>query len=142
DIVNASLLDEGTAAAEAMTLCRRGSRSDWNILFASDHRHTQTLEVLRSKSEPLGIELVLGMIADGVPECFGVLLQYPHTLGAVEDYRSLVDAAHAQGALVAVATDLLALAVLTPPGEWGADIAVGTAQRFGVPLGFGGPHAG
>ncbi len=142
DIANASLLDEGTAAAEAMTLCRRGSRSKSNTFFASEHCHPQTLEVLRTRAEPLGIELVVGNEADGLPECFGVLLQYPQTLGAVEDYRELVDAAHAQGALVAVATDLLALAVLTPPGEWGADIAVGSAQRFGVPLGFGGPHAG
>src|SRR5690606_17262992 len=88
------------------------------------------------------IELVVGDESQGLPDCFGVLLQYPQTLGSVEDYRSLVESAHAQGALVAVAADLLALAVLTPPGEWGADIAVGSAQRFGVPLGFGGPHAG
>ena len=142
DIANASLLDEGTAAAEAMTLTRRGSRSKSNVFFVSQHCHPQTLEVLRTRAEPLGIELVIGDEAQGLPECFGVLLQYPQTLGSVEDYRELVEAAHAQGALVAVATDLLALAMLTPPGEWGADIAVGTAQRFGVPLGFGGPHAG
>ena len=142
DIANASLLDEGTAAAEAMTLTRRGSRSKSNVFFASKHCHPQTLEVLRTRAEPMGIELVIGDEAQGLPECFGVLLQYPQTLGTVEDYRALVEAAHAQGALVAVATDLLALAMLTPPGEWGADIAVGTAQRFGVPLGFGGPHAG
>ena len=142
DIANASLLDEGTAAAEAMTLARRGSRSKSNTFFASEHCHPQTLEVLRTRAEPMGIELVIGDEAQGLPECFGVLLQYPQTLGSIEDYRSLVETAHSQGALVAVATDLLALAVLTPPGEWGADIAVGTAQRFGVPLGFGGPHAG
>src|SRR5690554_4999671 len=142
DIANASLLDEGTAAAEAMTLARRGSRSKSNVFFASVHCHPQTLEVVRTRAEPLGIELVIGDEAKGLPECFGVLLQYPQTLGAVQDYRALVEAAHAQGALVAVATDLLALALLTPPGEWGADIAIGTAQRFGVPLGFGGPHAG
>ena len=142
DIANASLLDEGTAAAEAMTLARRGSRSKSNVFFASQHCHPQTLEVLRTRAEPMGIELVIGDEAEGLPDCFGVLLQYPQTLGSVQDYRSLVEAAHAQGALVAVATDLLALALLTPPGEWGADIAVGSAQRFGVPLGFGGPHAG
>ncbi|MFA7669205.1 MAG: aminomethyl-transferring glycine dehydrogenase, partial [Burkholderiaceae bacterium] len=142
DIANASLLDESTAAAEAMTLARRGSRSKSNTFFASEHCHPQTLEVLRTRAEPMGIELVIGDEAQGLPECFGVLLQYPQTLGSIEDYRSLVETAHSQGALVAVATDLLALAVLTPPGEWGADIAVGTAQRFGVPLGFGGPHAG
>src|SRR5690606_13098145 len=142
DIANASLLDEGTAAAEAMTLARRGSRSKANVFFAPEHCHPQTLEVLRTRAEPLGIELEIGDEAKGLPDCFGVLLQYPQTLGSVEDYRELVEAAHAKGALVAVATDLLALAMLTPPGEWGADIAVGTAQRFGVPLGFGGPHAG
>ncbi len=142
DIANASLLDEGTAAAEAMTLARRGSRSKSNVFFASEHCHPQTLEVLRTRAEPMGLELVIGDESQGLPECFGVLLQYPQTLGSVQDYRALVEAAHAQGALVAVATDLLALSVLTPPGEWGADIAVGTAQRFGVPLGFGGPHAG
>lgn len=142
DIANASLLDEGTAAAEAMTLARRGSRSKSNVFFVSGHCHPQTLEVLRTRAEPMGIELRIGDESQGLPECFGVLLQYPQTLGSVNDYRSLVEAAHAQGALVAVATDLLALSVLTPPGEWGADIAVGTAQRFGVPLGFGGPHAG
>jgi len=142
DIANASLLDEGTAAAEAMTLTRRGSRSKSNVFFASEHCHPQTLELLRTRAEPLGIELVVGDEAQGLPECFGVLLQYPQTLGTIADYRALAEAAHAQGALVAVATDLLALTVLTPPGEWGADIAVGSAQRFGVPLGFGGPHAG
>src|SRR5690554_5263525 len=142
DIANASLLDEGTAAAEAMTLARRGSRAKSNVFFASQHCHPQTLEVLRTRASGLGIEVVVGDEALGVPECFGVLLQYPHSLGGVADYRELTAAAHAQGAIVAVATDLLALAVLTPPGEWGADIAVGTAQRFGVPLGFGGPHAG
>lgn len=142
DIANASLLDEGTAAAEAMTLARRGARSKSRVFFASRHCHPQTLEVLRTRAEPLDIELVVGDESEGIPECFGVLLQYPQTLGAVADYRTLVDAAHAQGALVAVATDLLALTLLAPPGEWGADIAVGSAQRFGVPLGFGGPHAG
>ncbi|MBF6616677.1 MAG: aminomethyl-transferring glycine dehydrogenase [Candidimonas sp.] len=142
DIANASLLDEGTAAAEAMTLARRGSRAKSNVFFASQHCHPQTLEVLRTRASGLGIEVVVGDEALGVPECFGVLLQYPHSLGGVADYRELTAAAHAQGAVVAVATDLLAVALLVPPGEWGADIAIGSAQRFGVPLGFGGPHAG
>jgi len=142
DISNASLLDEGTAAAEAMTLARRGSKSASPVFFVSAHCHPQTIEVVRTRAEGLGIEIAVGDEAQGLPECFGVLLQYPHSLGAVTDYRALAEAAHAQGAVVACATDLLALALLTPPGEWGADIAVGSSQRFGVPFGFGGPHAG
>ncbi|CAM3912572.1 aminomethyl-transferring glycine dehydrogenase [Bordetella muralis] len=142
DISNASLLDEGTAAAEAMTLARRGSKSASPVFFVSAHCHPQTIEVVRTRAEGLGIEIAIGDEAQGLPECFGVLLQYPHSLGAVSDYRALAEAAHAQGAVVACATDLLALALLTPPGEWGADIAVGSSQRFGVPFGFGGPHAG
>lgn len=142
DISNASLLDEGTAAAEAMTLARRGAKSKSQVFFISRHCHPQTIEVVRTRAEGLDIEIVIGDEAQGLPECFGVLLQYPHSLGGVVDYRALAEAAHAQGAVVACATDLLALALLTPPGEWGADIAVGSAQRFGVPFGFGGPHAG
>ncbi|MFQ6720150.1 glycine dehydrogenase (aminomethyl-transferring), partial [Bordetella pertussis] len=142
DISNASLLDEGTAAAEAMTLARRGSRSSSPVFFVSQHCHPQTLEVVRTRAEGLGIELVIGDESRGLPECFGVLLQYPHSLGGVADYRELAQAAHAQGAVVACVTDLLALALIEPPGQWGADIAVGSAQRFGVPFGFGGPHAG
>jgi glycine dehydrogenase len=142
DIANASLLDEGTAAAEAMTLARRGSRSKSTVFFASVHCHPQTIEILRTRASGLGIDVVVGDEAQGLPDCFGVLLQYPHSLGGVADYRAIAEAAHAQGAVVAAATDLLALALLTPPGEWGADIAIGSAQRFGVPLGFGGPHAG
>ncbi|OZI67912.1 aminomethyl-transferring glycine dehydrogenase [Bordetella genomosp. 1] len=142
DISNASLLDEGTAAAEAMTLARRGAKSRSNVFFVSAGCHPQTLEVVRTRAEGLGIEVVVGDESAGLPECFGVLLQYPASLGTVADYRAVAEAAHAQGAVVACATDLLALALLTPPGEWGADIAVGSAQRFGVPFGFGGPHAG
>jgi len=142
DIANASLLDEGTAAAEAMTLARRGARAKTDVFFVSHHVHPQTIEVVRTRAAHLGLELRVGDEAEGLPECFGVLLQYPHSLGGVADYRALVERAHAQGAVVAVATDLLALALLTPPGEWGADIAIGSAQRFGVPMGFGGPHAG
>ena len=112
------------------------------MFFISRHVHPQTIEVVRTRAEGLDIEIAVGDEAEGLPECFGVLLQYPHSTGSVADYRKLADAAHAQGAVVAVATDLLALAVLAAPGEWGADIAVGSAQRFGVPFGFGGPHAG
>ncbi|MEI2416932.1 aminomethyl-transferring glycine dehydrogenase [Orrella sp. JC864] len=142
DISNASLLDEGTAAAEAMTLARRGSRSASQVFFVSQHCHPQTIEVVRTRAEGLGIELAIGDEAQGLPDCFGVLLQYPQSLGAVGDYRALAESVHAKGGIVACATDLLALALLAPPGEWGADIAVGSAQRFGVPFGFGGPHAG
>jgi len=142
DIANASLLDEATAAAEAMTLARRSSRAKSDVFFVSCHAHPQTIAVVRTRAAHLGLELVVGDESQGLPDCFGVLLQYPHSLGDVVDYRALVERAHAQGAVVAVATDLLALALLTPPGEWGADIAIGSAQRFGVPMGFGGPHAG
>ncbi|WP_454688444.1 aminomethyl-transferring glycine dehydrogenase [Achromobacter aloeverae] len=142
DIANASLLDEGTAAAEAMTLARRGAKSSSNVFFVSRHCHPQTIEVVRTRAEGLDIAVTVGDEADGLPDCFGVLLQYPHSLGAIDDYRALAARAHEQGAVVACATDLLALALLAPPGEWGADIAIGSAQRFGVPFGFGGPHAG
>ncbi|VFR37642.1 Glycine dehydrogenase [decarboxylating] (glycine cleavage system P protein) [plant metagenome] len=142
DIANASLLDEGTAAAEAMTLARRGARSRSPVFFVSQHCHPQTIEVVRTRAEGLGIEIVEGDESQGLPECFGVLLQYPNSLGGVADYRALAEQAHAQGAVVACATDLLALALIAAPGEWGADIAIGSAQRFGVPFGFGGPHAG
>lgn len=158
DIANSSLLDEATAAAEAMTLARRVSRVKSNVFFVSQNVHPQTIEVLRTRSAGLGIELVIGDESAGLPECYGVLLQYPHSLGQValhndaslcaqsqspaNTYAALAQQAHEAGAIVAVATDLLALALLTPPGEWGADIAVGSAQRFGVPMGFGGPHAG
>lgn len=142
DIANASLLDEGTAAAEAMTMARRASRAKSDVFFVSEHCHPQTIEVVRTRASCLDISVVVGNEAQGLPECFGVLLQYPHSLGGIADYRELVQKAHARNAVVTVATDLLALTLLTPPGEWGADIAVGSAQRFGVPLGFGGPHAG
>jgi len=142
DIANASLLDEATAAAEAMTLARRNSRAKSQVFFVSCHAHPQTIAVVRTRAMGLGLEVVVGDEAQAIPECFGMLLQYPHSLGQIVDYHDLVARAHAQGSIVAVATDLLALACLTPPGEWGADIAIGSAQRFGVPMGFGGPHAG
>ncbi|UFH48752.1 aminomethyl-transferring glycine dehydrogenase [Pseudomonas sp. KNUC1026] len=143
-IANASLLDEATAAAEAMTFSKRLSKNkSANAFFASIHCHPQTLAVLRTRAEPLGIEVVVGDERElaGVERFFGALLQYPASLGEVFDYHAVVEQLHQAGALVTVAADLLALAVLTPPGEFGADVAIGSAQRFGVPLGFGGPHA-
>ena len=143
-IANASLLDEATAAAEAMTFCKRLSKNkSSHQFFASSHCHPQTLDVLRTRAEPLGIEVVIAderELSDVTP-FFGALLQYPASNGDVFDYRELVERFHAANALVAVAADLLALTLLTPPGEFGADVAIGSAQRFGVPLGFGGPHA-
>jgi glycine dehydrogenase len=142
---NASMLDEGTAVAEAMTLARRSSRSKSNVYVVDADTLPQTLAVLRTRAEPLGIELALLDLDAGqeLPaEFFGLHLQYPGASGAVRDHAALVEAAHAVGALVTVAADLLALTLLRAPGEIGADIAAGTTQRFGVPLGFGGPHAG
>jgi len=141
-IANASLLDEGTAAAEAMHMCRALSDEDKSIFFVADDCHPQTIEVVRTRATVIGVELRIGSAAepdlDGV---FGVLVQYPATDGRVVDYAPLVEKAHAAGALVVVAADLLALTLLRPPGDFGADVAVGSAQRFGVPLGYGGPHA-
>ena len=142
EIANASLLDEGTAAAEAMTLAKRSAKSKSNLFFVSNGVHPQTIEVLRTRAEPMGIELLIGADADAhSADCFGVLLQYPNTFGRIHDYKALADAVHARNGLVAVATDLLALTLIAAPGEWGADIVVGNTQRFGVPFGFGGPHA-
>ncbi|HLD67876.1 MAG TPA: aminomethyl-transferring glycine dehydrogenase [Pseudomonas sp.] len=143
-IANASMLDEATAAAEAMTFCKRLSKNKAsNAFFASQHCHPQTLDVLRTRAEPLGIEVVVGDEAhiSDASAYFGALLQYPTSNGEIVDYTALVQRFHAANALVAVAADLLALTLLTPPGEFGADLAIGSAQRFGVPLGFGGPHA-
>ena len=140
-----SLLDEPTAAAEAMALCRRSSKSMSNRFLVDEDTHPQTIAVLQTRAEPLGIDVVVvADLAAGVSrgDCFGVLLSYPGSSGRVREWAGVVEAAHDAGALVAVATDLLALTLLRPPGEWGADIAVGSAQRFGVPMGFGGPHAG
>ena len=147
EIANASLLDEGTAAAEAMHLTEAMSKHEGKLVYLVDANcHPQTIAVVRTRAAARGVEVV---VAD--PSGFdfqqagviGALIQYPATDGAIRDYRPLCDAAHAAGggALVTVATDLLALTLLTPPGEWGADIAVGNSQRFGVPLGYGGPHA-
>ncbi|MFF7706001.1 aminomethyl-transferring glycine dehydrogenase [Pseudomonas sp. NPDC007930] len=143
-IANASLLDEATAAAEAMTFCKRLSKNKAaNAFFASVHCHPQTLAVLRTRAEPLGIEVVVGDERElgDTASFFGALLQYPASHGDVFDYQAVVERFHAGQALVAVAADLLALTLITPPGEFGADVAIGSAQRFGVPLGYGGPHA-
>jgi glycine dehydrogenase len=142
---NASLLDESTAAAEAMTLARRSSKNPSAVFLVDTDVFPQTLAVLQTRAEPLGIDLVAADLSGGASpagEFFGVLVQYPGAGGAVRDLTAIVEQAHARGALVAVAADLLALTLLTPPGEFGADIAVGTTQRFGVPVAFGGPHAG
>ena len=148
DISNASMLDESTAAAEAMTLARRASKlSDDAVFLIEEHVHPQTKAVVLTRAKPLGIKVVEidsgHIVRDGYDgEFFGALLQYPDTTGTVIDYSSFAEYAHSRDALVIAATDLLALTLLKAPGEWGADIAVGTAQRFGVPMGFGGPHAG
>ncbi len=145
EVANASLLDEATAAAEAMTLLHRArpSGESRQVCLVSDRCLPQTREVLRLRAEPLGIEIREVASTEMVPDAqvFGVLLQYPDERGAVDDLRALIGRAHAHGARVAVGTDLLALCLLTPPGEMGADVVYGSAQRFGVPLGFGGPHA-
>ena len=144
DIANASMLDEATAAAEAMTLMRRTARSKSNRFVVDADTLPQTLAVIATRAEPMGIEVLVADLAEGLPigDFFGVLLSYPGASGAVRSFGALTREAHAREAKVAVATDLLALTLLTPPGEFGADIAVGSSQRFGVPLGFGGPHAG
>ena len=140
---NASMLDEGTAAAEAMTLARRVAKSKSNVYVVDADTLPQTINVIATRAEPLGIDVrVVDVDGDLPEEYFGVHLQYPGASGAVRDHAGLVAAAHAGGALVTVAADLLGLCLLRAPGEIGADIAVGSAQRFGVPMGFGGPHAG
>ena len=143
DIANASMLDEATAAAEAMTLCRRAAKSASRVFAVASDVLPQTLDVVRTRAEPLGIEVRVAQARElaGI-DCFAALVQYPGVDGEVRDYAPLADALHARGALLAAAADLLALVLLKPPGEWGADVAVGTTQRFGVPMGFGGPHAG
>ena len=145
DISNASLLDEATACAEAMTLCRRVKEADAdrNTFWIASDCHPQNIDLVRTRAEALGLQVVVGdwRQASLGPTVFGVLIQYPGSLGEVGDYSQLVRAAHEAGALVVFAADLLALTLLKTPGEWGADVAVGSTQRFGVPLGFGGPHA-
>ncbi|WP_338462866.1 aminomethyl-transferring glycine dehydrogenase [Synechococcus elongatus IITB7] len=143
EIANASLLDEGTAAAEAMTLSLAVAKSKSQTYFVAHNCHPQTIAVVQTRAAALGIEVLVGdpLQFDFQTPIFGLLLQYPATDGTIADYRSVIEQAHAQGAIATVACDLLALTLLTPPGEFGADIAVGNSQRFGVPLGYGGPHA-
>ncbi|MBL8515447.1 MAG: aminomethyl-transferring glycine dehydrogenase, partial [Betaproteobacteria bacterium] len=142
-IANASMLDEGTAAAEAMTLCLRSTKLKSMTIFVADDVFPQTLDVVRTRAEPLGISVQVGPAADaGSGDYFAVLLQYPGAQGHVTDYAAVTAAVKAKGGLVIAAADLLALTLLKAPGEWGADVVVGNSQRFGVPLGFGGPHAG
>ena len=143
DLANASLLDESTAAAEAMTLLHRSNAAAGTTFFVDADAHPQTIAVVQTRAEPLGLDVIVGDPDTDVPASgvFGILLQEPGSSGRVRDRRATIDRMHAQGALVAVAADLLALVLMTPPGEQGADVVVGSTQRFGVPLGFGGPHA-
>jgi len=142
-IANASMLDEATAAAEAMALCLRAGASESRTIFVADDVFAHTLDVVRTRAAPLGVTVVTGApAAAGHVDAFAVLLQYPGADGEVRDLAEVAATARAKGAHVIVAADLLALALLAPPGEWGADVVVGSAQRFGVPMGYGGPHAG
>ncbi len=148
-IANASLLDEATAAAEAMIMMlnarsRAAVKAGANKFFVDEDLFAQSLDVIRTRSKPLGIELVIGKCSDAVftEMFFGAFIQYPAASGLIKDYSEFVTKAHTAGALVGVASDLMSLALLTPPGEWGADIVVGSSQRFGLPMSFGGPHAG
>uniref|UniRef100_UPI00356879B4 glycine dehydrogenase n=1 Tax=Spongiibacter sp. TaxID=2024860 RepID=UPI00356879B4 len=144
DLANASLLDEATAAAEAMAMCKRAARKNKSDVFFVDAQcHPQTIAVLKTRAEALGLEIYVGDAFSELAEqdCFGVLVQYPQTDGRVRDLRQLCQQAQQKDCLSVVAADILSLVLLTPPGEQGADIVVGSAQRFGVPMGFGGPHA-
>ncbi|HEX7272291.1 MAG TPA: aminomethyl-transferring glycine dehydrogenase [Casimicrobiaceae bacterium] len=141
-IANASMLDEATAAAEAMALARRVGTNKSSAIYVADDVLPQTIDVVRTRAAPLAIDVLVGAAGDAArADCFAVLLQYPGADGHVRDYGELLQAMHAKGALAIVAADLLALTLLKPPGEWGADVVVGSSQRFGVPMGFGGPHA-
>ncbi|MCO6499697.1 MAG: aminomethyl-transferring glycine dehydrogenase [Vicingus serpentipes] len=148
EIANASLLDEGTAAGEAMILAfnnksKAAKQADASKFFVSEKCLPQTIDVLRTRSTPLGIELIIGdhSTFEFTPDVFGAVIQYPDVTGQINDYKSFVEKAHANESIVVVAADILSLTQLTPPGEWGADVVVGTTQRFGIPLGYGGPHA-
>ncbi|CAK4074294.1 aminomethyl-transferring glycine dehydrogenase [Vibrio sp. 16] len=142
DIANASLLDEATAAGEAMTLCKRAGKSKSNVFFVADDVHSQTLEVVKTRAKYIGFDVQVGSL-ESLPEqdVFGALVQYPGTTGEVRDLTDIIAKAQANKTLVTVATDLLASALLKPAGEMGADVVIGSAQRFGVPMGYGGPHA-
>ncbi len=149
EVANASLLDEGTAAAEAMTMLysivnRKSNGSPARKFFVSDTCFAQTIAVIKTRASAAGIEVVVGdhRTVKLEQSFFATIVQYPAEDGTVHDFRKFVEDAHAAGALVVVASDLLSLALLTPPGEFGADVVVGNSQRFGVPMGYGGPHAG
>ena len=142
DLASASLLDEGTAAAEAMTLCRRMSKSKGAIFFVDKHCFPQTIDVIKTRAEPMGLDVVIGDPSEiEKHDLFGVLLQYPGEDGTIRDFSKVVKIAHQKQALVVMAADILSLLLLKSPGDIGADVAIGCTQRFGVPLGFGGPHA-
>ncbi|MDH1009076.1 aminomethyl-transferring glycine dehydrogenase [Pseudomonas nicosulfuronedens] len=142
DLASASLLDEATAAAEAMALAKRVAKAKSNLFFVDAHCHPQTISVVQTRAEAFGFDVVVDEVDNlGQHTVFGALLQYPDTRGEIRDLRSVIDALHAQQAIACVASDLLALLLLTPPGELGADVVLGSAQRFGVPMGYGGPHA-
>lgn len=147
-IANASLLDEATAAAEAMIMLynarpREAVKNNANVLLVSRNLFPQTIDVLKTRATPLGIEVRISCTKEFnfTPDVYGIMLQYPNQYGAIHDYSELVNAAHEKGVAVAVGTDILSLTLLTPPGEWGADVVFGSTQRFGIPMGFGGPHA-
>jgi glycine dehydrogenase len=142
DLASASLLDEATAAGEAMALAKRVAKSKSNLFFVDENSHPQTISVVQTRAEGFGIEVKVGALDElaGL-EVFGALLQYPDTHGEIRDIKPLIEQLHAQNALACVATDMLSLLLLTPPGELGADVVFGSAQRFGVPMGYGGPHA-
>src|SRR6056297_1161904 len=141
-VANASLLDESTAAAEAMTMAQRVAKSKAGAFFVDENCHPQNIAVMRTRAEPLGIEVIVGPPeALDAEKVFGAIFQYPGTHGYVRDFTDRISALHAQDAIGIVVTDLLALTLIKDPGSMGADIAMGSAQRFGVPLGYGGPHA-
>ncbi len=144
ELANASLLDESTAAAEAMAMCQRLNGKAGSTFVVDTNCHPQTIDVVRTRAEPIGVDVVVADAHGELPASgvFGILLQYPDTTGSVRNDRAVIERAHAAGTLVTMAADLLALVLLTSPGELGADVVVGSSQRFGVPLGFGGPHAG
>lgn len=142
ELANASLLDEATAAAEAMALAKRVAKSKSNLFFVDENCHPQTISVVQTRAEGFGFELIIDAVDNlNQHQVFGALLQYPDTHGEIRDLRPVIDQLHAQQALACVATDLLSLLLLTPPGELGADVVFGSSQRFGVPMGYGGPHA-
>ena len=142
EISNASMLDEGTAAAEAMSLCQRMSKSKSMRFFVDSDCLPQTIQVIQTRAEPLGIQIDVGNPDDFSGEAFGILLQYPGASGEVRDHRLVIEKIQAQRGLAVMAADILSLVMLESPGSLGADVAIGSSQRFGVPLGFGGPHAG